>query len=375
MPALMHLYTSGKLSQSSTFVAFSRREWQDSDYHTFIKPSLEKSQADLHVVGQFLKRVIYVKGTFDESASYTKLKEIIKEKEALYHLAIQPEFYETVFNELGKAGLHHEQAKIIIEKPFGHDHTSAKKLEKTLGKYFTEEQTYRIDHYLGKQGLIDLIEERKKDTELENMLNAEHIGRIEATMFEDIDIKGRGEFYERIGALRDVGQNHVLEMLAAVVMEIPKSVEEGPQARAEVLHKLKKLTAERKHQIERAQYEEYRSEQDVQLQSDAETYFKVQTEIESYRWAGVEIVLQAGKAMPKKVSNVIITFKDGNQKTFEIRDGARDAYEILIEKAILGDKVFFVSIDEVLASWEFIDSVRAQFENIELKFYKKGNTP
>ncbi|MDQ3014973.1 MAG: hypothetical protein M3Q73_03855 [bacterium] len=374
MPALLNLFVSGTLPARSSIIAFSRRTWTDQEYRNFIKPSLEKHQADLAVLQTFLQNIQYVKGTFDERDSYARLKEMVGETQAVFHLAIQPEFYETVFNELGIAKLQENNAKIIIEKPFGHNSETAKQLETTLSQHFTEAQIFRIDHYLGKEGLHNIIIERNQNQELENKLSAANVQSIEVRMLEDLDIAGRGEFFETIGALRDIGQNHILEMLAVILMDIIKD-EELSHARGRVLIDLKSLQAADSPKIRRAQYEGYRKEQDVDPQSETETYFKVETAMQNKRWNGVKIILEGGKAMAEKKSEIKIVFKDDTEKIFDIRDGTRDAYEILIEQAILGKHEWFVSIDEVMASWKFIDSVIDQFKKVPLTVYKKGNTP
>ncbi|MBX4198120.1 hypothetical protein KW782_02175 [Candidatus Parcubacteria bacterium] len=379
VPALLGLFKAGIMPQGSRIIAFSRRPWTDDDYRHFIAPSLESvrdiSEQDKKI---FLSTLYYVQGTFDDKAAYERLKSTINNTQVLFHLAIQPEFYEIVFTQLGQLGVVKQDSKILIEKPFGSNIETALQLEKVLQNYFHEDQMYRIDHYLAKDGLWNIIETRKQDEALESRLNARFVQSVEVRLFEKIDIQGRGEFYETIGALRDVGQNHVLEMLAVSAMDLPETIISMPQARADALKNLKpgKL-------LMRGQYEGYRHEQDVKPESQTETYFKIETEHHNKRWLGVPFIIEGGKALDEKKAEVVISFKNGNEKVFNIDDGKRlvprslsgvgDAYEILIEKALEGDKNYFVSIDEIIASWKFIDEVLKNVSTVPLTFYKKGS--
>jgi glucose-6-phosphate 1-dehydrogenase len=381
MPALLSLYKNGSLPDSTAMIAFSRRAWSDDDYRRFIQPSLEKYESDALVLSTFLNTVTYIQGTFDDSSAYAKLKEKIGDGSVIFHLAIQPEFYETVFHSLGDAHLNIPASKVLIEKPFGQNHSSAQKLEEIVEAYFTEEQIYRIDHYLAKPGLINMLEIRRRDAELESSLSQDQVESLHIRILETIGIEGRGEFYETVGAMRDVGQNHILEMLAAVTMNIPETDAAIPRSRAAILQALQPVQllqsielTESNPEIIRAQYEEYRNEDDVNPNSQTETYFKVKTEINNERWKGVPIYLEGGKGLNERAADIKVSYKNGNEHIFTM-EGKQDAYETLIEKAIVGDKTFFVSIDEVLASWKFVDSVIQNFSKVPLKFYKKGEQP
>jgi glucose-6-phosphate 1-dehydrogenase len=300
IPALVRLFAHKKLPESSRIIAFSRRPWGDDEYRSYITPWLEGiTDVSAQQKKHFLDHITYIQGTFDTNEAYERLREKVDTEHVLIYFAVEPRFYEIIFTKLGAVGFGNKsKLKLLIEKPFGSHFTSAQHLETVLRQYFTEEQVYRIDHYLGKQGLIKLVHEKKKNKEFESTLNAKHIQSLAVTLIESLDIQDRGEFYEKVGALRDVGQNHILEMLAVTAMDTP--IDEGyiPEARAQVIEALKPVTE--LTQVKRGQYEGYRSEHDVSPHSEVETYFKVQTEIEHERWRGVPVILQAGKAFKEK---------------------------------------------------------------------------
>ncbi len=388
VPALLALFSDGRVNKDFLIIAFSRRKWTDQEYRNFIKPALESNKSiPVKVLEDFLAHITYTEGTFEDKEAFNKIKEKItefsnsgdlkdQEMQVIYHLAVRPDAYAVVSGNIGSTGLDFKKnknikAKLLIEKPFGHDAKTAAVLEAKLDKCFNDEQIFRIDHYLAKLGLQDLIATRKADHALESTLNNTYVESIIVRMHEKIDIEGRGEFYDTVGALRDTGQNHVLEMLASFAMDLDTPVHVN---RAEVLSALKLITPETasKH-VTVGQYESYLKEKDVPTGSRTETYFKVITEIENERWKGVEVILESGKGMKEKRNEVEVNFKDSSKKVFDIEKGSKkDAYEILIEKAFINDEDYFVGKDEIEASWKFIDSIRNNLDKLELKIYKKG---
>jgi glucose-6-phosphate 1-dehydrogenase len=349
-PALLSLFSNKKIPQDSNIIAFSRRDWTDEDFRNYISPFLDsKSEKD-----SFLSRIEYVKGTFDDQDSYKRLKEKINGDEVLYHLAIQPEFYGPVLS--GLSLIKNESDKIIIEKPFGYNLPSAGSLQKVIDEIFTEEQVYRMDHYLGKMGLRNFDYSK---------LREKAIKEIKVKILETIDIQGRSEFYESVGALRDVGQNHALAMLAQAL---------SPTSRETFLKKIGVI-----QKIERGQYKEYRQEQDVNRSSETETYFKITFSVNDNKWKDTIFVIEGGKKMKEKKSEIEIDFSDGSSYIKNINEpvrtghpggpGVPDAYEILIEEAIQGKKEYFVSKDEVLASWEFISPILEDMKKVPLIIY------
>lgn len=370
LPALCALYTKGALPEGSEIVAFSRRPWGDDTYRSFIEPSLKAFSADQ--VQNFLARVSYAQGTFGDPTSFAALKEKITTSEAFYHLAIHPEFYEAVVHGLGKAKL---LGKLLIEKPFGHNYASAFSLENNIEKYFPPECIFRVDHYLGKEGLEALLAQRSTDTTLESSLVKEHVASVACRIFETVGIRGRGEFYDSVGALKDVGQNHLLVMLATLLMEIPPTLTEIPHARALALQALEpRVFTQGGLAVVRGQYEGYQGEPDVKEDSETETYFKIEVHSRSPRWDGVPLVLEAGKALKEKKNEIEVVYKNGTHRVFDMETPRiRDAYERVVEAALLGDISHFAGIEEVLAAWKFIEPLGVYLPQIPLHIYPKGS--
>jgi glucose-6-phosphate 1-dehydrogenase len=268
---------------------------------------------------------------------------------------------------LGKTKLlESKNAHVLVEKPFGSDAASAEELEKMFEQYIKGKQLLRVDHYLAKEGLQNMIAQRTENKELEAKLNAHFVEKIEARIFEKIGIEGRGEFYEKIGALKDVGQNHLLQMLASALMVLEDN---DNKARA---HALASLTLVGEPIL--GQYEGYTGETDVAKDSATETYFKIELESSMQQWQGVAITIEAGKAMRDKKAEVVVHFKDGTQHVFDIQHSpsGKDAYELLIEEALLGDKESFASFPEIIAAWKLLEPVFKKRDSNLIKKYTKG---
>ncbi len=366
MPALYKLFLEDKLPQQFTIIAFSRRKWTDEDYRSFIRPWFGKqdSQSSLEA---FLLRIRYVEGRFEDVAAYGRLGQEIKTS-AFFYLAVQPEFYEHILNGLSDAGLLTDvHSRILVEKPFGRDEVSAKALESEFEKKIKPEQLLRVDHYLAKEGLRELVKNRKENPEYEKIFNNKQTVSIHARILETIGIEGRGEFYERVGALLDVGQNHLMEMLAAVLMDIHNPDEN--KARAQAIASLKIIG-----EPVFGQYEGYLQEPEVAQDSKTETYFKLSLESGLEAWQGIPIVLEAGKAMVEKKADIALKLKDGSTALFDIQQSktGRDAYEILLEHALAGNTEYFASFEEVLASWRVFAPILEKHDKIMLKKYPRG---
>ncbi|HVU80101.1 MAG TPA: hypothetical protein VHD37_01920 [Candidatus Paceibacterota bacterium] len=363
LPALCSLHEKGILSEDAAIIAFSRRPWMDADYRAFAEPALKGFPPE--AAGRLLSRIRYVQGTFDDSAGFVRLKELVGEREAFYHLAIQPEFYTHVVEGLGKAGL---KGTLLIEKPFGHDLATAQALEKSIEEYFNLAQIERVDHYLGKEGLDAFLERRRGDAQFEASLANEEVASVTCRLLESLDVEGRGEFYDTVGALKDVGQNHMLEMLATVLMRLPQDHEAIPAARAQA------LAAVTPRMAVRGQYEGYTQEHGVASSSQTETYFKLTASSAEARWQGTELVLEGGKALNEKKSVIELAYKDGRREAFDMeRPRTRDAYEAVIEAALSGDHSRFAGREEVLAAWRFTDQAAGVMRAAPLAAYAKGS--
>ncbi len=361
LPALFKLYEKGFFPTGSNIIAFSRREWSDEQYRAFVEPIFKG--VDTEKVKDFLNIIQYVSGTFESLDGYTKLKGKITNSHLIVHMAIKPDAHTQVIQGLSNAGI---KGKLLIEKPFGHDSVSALKLEEELEKYVECKNIYRIDHYLGKKGLDEVLRKRKEDEKFLLSLDKEYMDSIRFRLVESLDIEGRGEFYDTVGAMLDVGQNHVLSMVSSFFVDAAAS-KNICGARAEVLKQMNLISTDR------GQYSGYVDEKNVGENSQTETYFKVELNYEQEKWNGVHIVLEGGKALVEKRSDITIRYKDGSEYVFDIeRPKKPDAYEVVLQAAIEGDISRFVCTDEMMASWRLTDEIKTKMKEVDLKVYEKG---
>ena len=366
MPALCSLFLRKGIGDGVHIVAWSRRPWSDDEYRAFIRPSLAAFAPG--EVALFLERVSYSEGTFDDASAFLAFKEKVASEDVVYHLAVRPEFYPIIVDRLREADL---KGKLLIEKPFGHDYASAQALERTLEKCFAPEQIYRVDHYLGKEGLDAVLSARRQNADFEKSLTKEQVAQITCRIEESLDIHGRGEFYDSIGAFRDVGQSHLLLMLATVLMDLPTGDADVSGRRAAALALLSPDTS---GLLVRGQYEGYTSEEGVLADSQTETYFKISARSSTPRWQDVTLVLEAGKALKQKKTEIEVHYQDGTHKLFNIEvPRTRDAYEVLIEAALAGDRSRFVGTDEMVGSWRFADAATLLLRETPLRTYQKGS--
>jgi glucose-6-phosphate 1-dehydrogenase len=280
--------------------------------------------------------------------------------EKIFHLAIPPEAVpdaiQIISHNFGK-----ENIKIMLEKPFGNDLKSAQSLVQHIDKYFSEDQIYRVDHYLAKESLQKVIGEE---------WSRNNIAKIEIIASEKIDIEGRVNFYEQMGALRDMVQSHLLEMVSVVLAGSFETVRRG-----ETLKNLKIVCDIRKHEcVKRGQYEGY-TEEVNNPKSMTETFVSINMVSKEPAWRGVSIVLSTGKAFHEKLTQIKIKYKDGGEKIFNI-EHEPEAYERVMRATIRGDHNLFISSDEVLESWRILDAIQKTWEKSkdDLIIYKKGST-
>ena len=435
-PALFHLWAKNRLPQKLKVVGFSRRALTDEKFQEYIQGLVKK---DSHIkfskktLDSYLQLFSYQQGNFSVKEDYLTLEEYLERLEndwqekanKLFYLAVPPTLYEGIFEHLSSTKIAREQKgtwnRIVVEKPFGNDLRTAEKLDEILGKLFSEEQIYRIDHYLGKDLLQNILAFRFSNNLLEHGWNNKLIESIEIHLNESSGIEDdRGDSYDPVGALRDVGQNHLLQMLALVTMDNPInfSAKQIRQNRAKIIDTLKPFTLQEvKRQTFRGQYEGYRKVKNVPDYSQTETYFKITGELKSPRWKGVSFVLESGKKLPSQRKEIVVTFKQtGGRKNkvvfsleprekitilfwakkpgldMEIEEREFDfsyrreheqdeeqtaAYEKLLLDCLTGDQTLFVSTEEVRAMWRFIDPIiRAWQENkVPLEIHKQRETP
>src|SRR3989344_4221534 len=279
-----------------------------------ILPSLFYLYKEKALPEKFLALFYFVKGFFGDKYTYEDLKRVLPAKSKnFFYLAVAPKFYKVVLKNIAAAGLINPKTFFLVEKPIGLDLKSAREVENLLAKYFKEKQIYRVDHYLAKEGVQKLFEFRFKEKEMEKIWSRDFVSSVELRLWEEKDATGRGEFYDGVGALRDVGQNHLLAVLAYLAMEKPKnfSGEEIRKARARLLKTLKIYNAKQANNFSyRAQYKGFRSLKGVKRNSKTETFFKVLVFLKEGRFKGVPITIEAGKALPQNRKEAVINFKD-----------------------------------------------------------------
>jgi len=415
LPAVFSLYGKNRLPAEFSLVGFARRDWDDDRFREYSADILKAKKSS--GFDEFLSRLQYVRGNFEDAQSYRQLAKSAGRD--IFYLATPPNYYKEIFSNLSASKLVGEGSRILVEKPFGKDLATAKELDTLLGTLFAEEQIFRIDHYLGKEMLQNILVFRFSNNLLEDSWNNKYVEKITVRFRETIGVEGRGAFYDGVGALRDVGQNHLLQMLALTTMDAPQSLT-SEAIRKERLELLKKLSAPLK--TFRGQYEGYSDEKGVEKSTRTETYFKILTQIGSPRWRGVPMVLESGKALHEQNKEIIVEFKhpapcfcppgkkheyknkvvfslEPNQETlidlwakkpgldlafhkktfgFPYESGEEEgveAYEKLLLDAIAGDQTLFVSTEEVAAMWSFVDPVVEGWQESgeELYMYRRGS--
>lgn len=297
----------------------------------------------------------------------------LRENEITYHLCLSPEYFVTVAKWLASVGLNTPNSSIMIEKPFGHDLKTAIALNLELQKIFQEDQIYRVDHYLGKQFVRQLLQYRLEQGE--KWYN-KRISQIEIMARETLTIEDRWAYYDQSGATRDFLQNHLLQLLAITTMRMPHS-DDFNDVRDRIFQAISSiapLLMDPRHDIIVGQYAGYRQTEWVKPDSRTETYIRAELTIDSPEWIGTKAILETGKALDRKESSVKIIFTDGTQKIFaETAENKNNAYETLVEKAILRDPSYFVRWDSVRAAWQVVDELLHCTDNCPiLQIYEKG---
>ncbi len=306
--ALYKLEERNKLDCPIVGVAID--EWDDEQLRQHAREAIGATvgDPDEDVFGRLAQRLSYVQGDYADAATFERVAQAIGEaKQPVFYLEIPPSLFATVVQGLGKAGLT-DNAHVVIEKPFGHDLESARALNAELCSVLREEQILRIDHYLGKEPVMDITYLRFANSMLEPVWNREHVSHVQMTIAENFGVDDRGRFYDAVGTMRDVIQNHALQVLGLVGME-PPAGNDPDSVRDKKLEFFKAMRAADPQRYVRGQYEGYLEVKDVSPDSTTETFAAVELEVDNWRWSGVPFFIRAGKCLPVKSSEVTVFFK------------------------------------------------------------------
>jgi glucose-6-phosphate 1-dehydrogenase len=337
IPALINLKQEGLLSEQFAIVGFAFDQMNTDSFRAMLNEEITKFEehaVDPKLWQWFLDRIYYVQGDFKDPGAYQRLKQQIEEADKkhgtqgnLFHyLAVSFNFFSLIVRKLGEIGLTKEEngkwTRVIVEKPFGHDLPSAQQLNKELKEILTEKQIFRIDHYLGKETVQNLMVFRFANSMIEPLWNRTYIDHVQITAAESVGVEHRGGFYETAGALKDMVPNHLFQLLTLTAMEPPISFEADAvrDKQAEILHALQALTPEDVlHNTVRGQYGDgnedgqkvpaYRSEPNVAPDSNTETFVALKLKIDNWRWADVPFYLRTGKRLAKRVTEIAIQFR------------------------------------------------------------------
>ena len=468
LPALLDLFVKGCLPPAFNLVGFSRRDWDDATFKQFVRDVFsQKRRHPKRTVERFIRHLSYQYGQLGDVESYQTLSQKLDAIDAkgktcankLFYLAVPPDLYGTIFDHLAQSklviGCHDQNGqsggsprfvksnrrvetgsprsgvgagwtKILVEKPFGRDIATAQQLDGKLGSLFDEAQIFRIDHYLAKETIQNILMFRFSNALFEPIWNNKYIERVEIKLHETLGVEGRGNFYQDVGALRDVGQNHILQMLAAIAMEEPGKPDSAVirSQRVRALQALRPIDGSNiARYAVRGQYAGFKREPDIPNSSTTETYFRLEAYVDRPRWQGVPFFLESGKKMQEEKTEITIFFRKTicslcppevdqsklqNVLTFRVqpdegikivfwakkpgltldlepttlaftyREGLTekrlpDAYEQVLFDCIKGDQMRFISTEEVQAAWNFITPIVRNWKKTKLYQYQPGS--
>ena len=444
IPALYHLYKEKQMPPAFRVIGFARREKNDGSWRAELRQALDQfsrtKPVDDTVWQAFAQNLFYCQGDLTDAAAYEKLKQQLASfgdeplrTNILFYLAVSPSQFGQVIEQVDRIGLLHKNdgpgwQRIVIEKPFGHDLESARQLNRELTLYAQEQQVFRIDHYLGKETVQNILMFRFSNAIFERLWNRDTVDHMQITVSEKLGVADRGGYYEEAGALRDMVQNHMLQVLSLITMEPPVSLDAEPirDEKVKLLKSLRPLGPEDvARQVVRGQYfagavdgeprPGYRQEIKVKPDSNVETYAALKLFIDNWRWSGVPFYLRTGKNLPLSASEVRIQFRptpnvlfaaqcgqhlDPNALTLRLQPNegislrfngkvpgtslavrpvrmhfsydaefgayTPEAYERLLLEAMVGDATLFIRRDEVETAWQIVDSIRKGWEGKSL---------
>jgi glucose-6-phosphate 1-dehydrogenase len=430
LPALFHRQEAGQFTEPTRIIGASRAEMTHEAYRKFatdaLKEFLKPEELNDEALARFASRLFYVSVDAGSERGWDNLRKLLeegKDRVRAFYLAVGPQIFGSISDRIRDHKLITKNTRIVVEKPIGRDLASALELNDTIGKSFREEQIFRIDHYLGKETVQNLMALRFANALYEPLWNSSHIDHVQITVAESVGLEGRAGYYDKAGALRDMVQNHILQLVCLVAMEAPSSM--GAEAvrdeKLKVLRSLKRIDASNCEKFTvRGQYRAGASDKGAvkgyleELEggvSNTETYVAIKAEIGNWRWAGVPFYIRTGKRLSTRVSEIVITFKpiphsifdasagrinqnqliirlqpdEGVKQSLMIKDpgpgGMRlrevsldmsfaqafdarnpDAYERLLLDVIRSNQTLFMRRDEVEAAWRWVDPILKAWE-------------
>ena len=438
LPALYFMEQEKQLKDNFRIICIARKEKNNKQYRNEASDSIKKySRVKVHddVLNNLLSRIQYHQLDFSNSGNYAKLKKLIEEIskgkcsncERIFYLAVPPAFFSIIVKNLKQLKMAERQIsdkaynRVMFEKPFGNNLKSAKEMNESITKVFNEKQIYRIDHYMAKELVQNLLVLRFANSIFEPLWNKEYIDHIQITVAETLGVEGRGDYYDNAGALRDVMQNHMMQLLTLVAMEAPKKldIEEIRNQKVKVLKSISKFTKRDVKKIAvKGQYTGYKNEREVSKNSRTETYVALKLQINNKMWKNVTFYLRTGKKLKERATEIVIVYKQvpfglfskmspdknmmvirvqpyegitlqfnakvpGNKLIIDNVDmdfcheckfgpNSPEAYERLLYDAMNGDQTLFTRWDEVENAWKIIDFLTETFKGLKPSIYEHG---
>ncbi|MET0801288.1 MAG: glucose-6-phosphate dehydrogenase [Actinomycetota bacterium] len=429
IPALYNLAVRGMLPASYCVIGFAMSDWDDDEFRSHARASIEahsRTRLDEAVWKPFAASLSFISGTAEDEEALGRLRRSLEEVDddlgtegaRLYYLAVPPQAFPTIVESLAAIGANTANSRIVVEKPFGHSLDSAKALTAAIHTAFDESQVFRIDHYLGKETVQNLVVFRFANSIWERVWNRDAVDHVQLTVAESVGVGGRAGYYERAGAIRDLLQNHMFQMTAFLAMEPPRALEDEA-FRNETMKLLQAMRPIDPADVVRGQYDGYRREEGVDPESQTETFVAARLWIDNWRWDGVPFYLRHGKRMPERDTEITVYFRQApdvvfreleldhipsNHLTIRVQpdegislafqakvpgpgyelqtvrmdfdydrsfvDALAEAYERLLHDAMIGDHTLFAREDGVERAWEIVTP--ALETPSPLFFYKPG---